>query len=127
MHLYAMPLHVVIREAFLTLTALEGSALEVHGSHMSVFILFLCENLITLITMQFHFIRELDKEIVMVEDERLVRNTLHASHRATPYPISIDINESIIRIGWEGSENLITIITAQMPCMVVFVVVTEEL
>ena len=122
-----MPFHVVIWKSFITFVTLEWFVLEVHSLHMSVLILFLCEHLITLITMQFHLVRDLDKDIVVIQDERFVSNALHGPHNTTERKFSVDINESIIKVGWDDLEYLITIGTAQVSGMMILMVVVVEL
>ena len=122
-----MPFHVVIWKTFITFVTLEWFVLEVYSLHMSVLILFLCEHLITLITMQFHLVRDLDKEIVVIQDERFVSNALHGPHNTTERKFSVDINESIIKVGWDDLEYLITIGTAQVSGMVILMMVVVEL
>jgi hypothetical protein len=117
-----MPFHVVIWKSFITFVTLEWFVLEVHSLHMSVLILFLCEHLITLITMQFHLVRDLDKDIVVIQDKRFVSNALHGPHNTTERKFSVDINESIIKVGWDDLEYLITIGTAQVSGMMMVVV-----
>jgi hypothetical protein len=122
-----MPFHVVIWKSFITFVTLEWFVLEVHSLHMSVLILFLCEHLITLITMQFHLVRDLDKDIVVIQDERFVSNALHGPYNTTERKFSVDINESIIKVGWDDLKYLITIGTAQVSGMVILMMVVVEL
>ena len=122
-----MPFHVVIWKSFLTFVTLEWFVLEVYSLHMSVLILCLCEHLITLITVQFHLVRDLDKEIVVIQDKRFVSNALHGPHKTTERKFSVDINESIIKVGWDDLEYLITIGTAQVSGMMILMMVVVEL